>query len=103
MNIMKFFQSLTKKDKNKFVNNVYNILMEYGASENMKDAFINYILDKSEKNNIGNSKEWRFQGKFGFGGKYYFPENEITCYSEDYNLCKSLLEEANKKLHLLIM
>jgi hypothetical protein len=43
---------------------VYDLLVQYGARENDRDAFIRYMLDDSRSQH-----EWRFCGIFGFGGK----------------------------------
>lgn len=97
MKIQKFFDNLSSDKKIIFIIEVYDILVENGASESMRNSFTHYMLDKDSY-----YKEWRFQGKLGFGGKYYFPENKIDCYSEDYEDSKILIEEANKKLRQLI-
>lgn len=97
MNIHKFFLNLKSNEKIQFIIEVYDILVELGAIEKMRTAFTQYLLDKDY------SKEWRFQGKLGYGGKYYFPENRVDCYSEDFDeKTQILIEEANKKLRLLV-
>ena len=66
-------------------NKIYNILVEIGASERMRNGFI-YLF--SHDNDI---EEWRFQGKLGFGGKFWNEYSHInksynwrvSCYSED--------------------
>ncbi len=60
-------------------NKIYDVLVHRGgASEYERDAFVNYHTDESIT-----YKEWRFQGKFGFGGKYRSKYNTIHCYSEN--------------------
>lgn len=63
----------------------------------MKDSFIHYMMGEDTY------KEWRFQGVLGFGGKYYFPENRVSCYHEDANSgIEELIMETNKMLTELI-
>ncbi len=67
---------LLSKDK---ANKVYDLLVLVGgASERMRDSFI-YHHCESEYG----CGEWRFQGKLGFGGKYYSRNNRVCFYSED--------------------
>jgi len=84
-------------------NKVYDILVEIGASEIMRDAFIH--TQSTEECN-----EWRFQGKLRFGGKFWnewsYLDNEpkwrVSCYSEDETPeRKKIIEETNKKLDTL--
>ncbi len=43
--------------------------------------------------------EWRFQGKLGFGGKYYSGRNVVDCYTEDRDdKTTKIIEELNEKL-----
>lgn len=78
-----------------FFRGVYQILIkEAGASthrslvvENDKVKFV----DRDEEdfifhhavNHKERCKEWRFQGKLGFGGKYRSDSNKVDYYSED--------------------
>jgi hypothetical protein len=65
-------------------NKVYDILESIGASTAMRKSFV-YTHTKQECN------EWRFQGKLGFGGKFwnewsYIEERyrwRVSCYTED--------------------
>lgn len=85
-------------------NKVYDILVDIGASENMRDIFVYaHITDKFQV-------EWRFMGLLGFGGKFwnewsYFDEKfnwRVSCYSEDENEKREqLIKETNKKLDAL--
>lgn len=66
------------KDKD-FMNNVYDVLVQYGgAREEERDDFIYHHCT----NEYG-CDEWRFRGYFGFGGKYRSSPNIVTYYSED--------------------
>lgn len=64
-----------------FYKDVYDILVELGgaADGHYRDAFM-FNFSKEEK---FATEEWRFQGKLGFGGKYWREQNIINCYSED--------------------
>lgn len=58
-------------------NSIYDILVELGgASERMRDAFIYAHHTKKD------CDEWRFQGKFGFGGKFWSKYLDVNYYSE---------------------
>jgi len=82
-------------------NKVYDILVEIGASETMRKAFV-WTHTKDE-----NQLEWRFQGKLGFGGKFWNewsyleekPKWRVSCYSEDETSKREkIIEETNTKL-----
>ncbi len=58
-----------------FFNAVFDILvMDGGANERDRDEFVSYCLESGS--------EYRFMGKFGFGGKYRGATNQIDYYSE---------------------
>lgn len=61
-------------------NAIYDLLVEFGAGESMRRSFV-YHHCKEEKEMC---REWRFQGVFGFGGKYYSREHRISYYKEDW-------------------
>ena len=46
-----------------------------GAHESMRENFVHSIQD--------GTREYRFQGDLGFGGKYWPETNTVSCYSED--------------------
>lgn len=70
--------NLTKMIKEE-ANKIYDILVNIGgASESERDKF---VYDHCESKNI--ATEWRFCGKFGFGGKYRSKINKVTYYPED--------------------
>ncbi len=82
-------------------NKIYDILVNYGgAREEERDSFIdNHVLFDKDV-----CDEWRFQGKFGFGGKYWRKRNSITCYTEDLlpetdRLLQKINEELKKLNH----
>lgn len=63
-------------------NKVYDILVSLGgALEGERDSFV-YSFARDPQP----SDEWRFGGKFGFGGKYHLGINQVTCYREDHNV-----------------
>ena len=79
-----------------FANKVYDILVkEAGASAYDRYMFIFnhtgiFIAPKGMTGMMIVSQfptlceEWRFQGKFGFGGKYWSKTNKITYYPENH-------------------
>jgi hypothetical protein len=85
-------------------NQIYDILIEIGASEIYRKAFI-WTHTQDE-----NQVEWRFQGKLRFGGKFWNewsyleekPKWRISCYFEDETPKRlKLIEETNEKLRTL--
>ena len=49
-------------------------------------------------------REWRFQGKLGFGGKYRSETNKVDCYREDETTeVLLLIDDINHALSLLSM
>jgi 5'-nucleotidase len=80
---------------NTFYQQVYDILVYLGgAPEGMRDTFIYaHCHDKYP------TKEWRFQGKLGFGGKYRSETNKVDCYSEDETTKRiELIKQMNETL-----
>lgn len=58
---------------------VYDILVQLGrANQSNREGFIFHHTESNSE-----CTEWRFQGAFGFGGKYWRDSNKITCYPED--------------------
>lgn len=71
-----------------FYSKVYSILVELGgAPEGMRYTFLHAL-----SNDTYPSKEWRFQGVLGLGGKYRNDRNVVDCYPED---------ETPKRLNLI--
>lgn len=76
-------------------NAIYDLLVEYGAGESMRKSFV-YHHTKTDDEIC---REWRFQGVFGFGGKYYSRENRICYYKEDWTKKLDVKrDELNEKL-----
>jgi len=84
---------LTKEQLEK----LYEILINYaGASESGRDMFI-HAHTKSD------CKEYRFQGKFGFGGKFWSHYLDINYYSENTTKELDRLQEiVNDKIMLCL-
>lgn len=62
-----------------FSNKVYDVLVALGgAVESERETFLYH-----HSGSCYTVTEWRFQGKFGFGGKYRSERNEIDYYPED--------------------
>jgi hypothetical protein len=58
-------------------NSIYNLLIaRVGASEKWRDDFVYHML-------CGRTREYRFQGILGFGGKFYTDKWRVSCYPED--------------------
>jgi hypothetical protein len=83
---------------------VYDILVEIGALELMRKAFI-YTQSHED------CQEWRFEGKLGFGGKFWnewsYLENKplwrVSCYTEDENpKTDKIIKDTNEKLNILM-
>jgi hypothetical protein len=78
-----------------FANKVYDILVkEGGACESMRD---NFIVCHNPSNKFL-CWEYRFQGLFGFGGKYWSERNAINYYQEDQTKKLDKLEAKVNKL-----
>ena len=74
---------------------VYDILVNIGGAN--ADDKSSFVLHHAylERNAI--CQEWRFQGKLGYGGKYYSQINIVDCYLEDRTPKRiKLIEEINK-------
>jgi hypothetical protein len=83
-----------KMNEESFYRHIYHALMQYaGASPAEAFHFAYAHLNDSYL------QEWRFQGKLGFGGKYWRERNEISCYKEDETPERlKIIEETNAKL-----
>ena len=76
-------------------NAIYDILVEFGAGESMRSSFV-YHHTKTDSEIC---REWRFQGIFGFGGKYYSREHKISYYKENWtDELEVKRDEINEKL-----
>ncbi len=78
-----------------FYERVFDILIRCaGAPESMRENFI-YCQTKG----IGSCDEYRFQGRLGYGGKYWRKSNKVNCYSEDLTDDRAaLIQDTNEKL-----
>lgn len=76
---------------------IYDLLVSVGgADESDKQDFVYHHFES--KNGC---REWRFCGKFGFGGKYRSETNTVTLYPEDktperVKLIKKINQELSK-------
>ena len=95
---------LTKEQANQ----VYDILVELGGALDRYDERLGGYYDRNNFiYNVTQDKypatEWRFQGHFGFGGKYYTGSNRVSCYPEERTPEKDeLRREMNIRLHQII-
>ena len=79
-----------------FANKVYDILVEHaGASDSMRNSFVFSHTDDDDNKLCW---EWRFQGHFGFGGKYWSERNSINYYNEDRTKKLDKLQDKVNKL-----
>lgn len=76
-------------------NKIYDLLVRMGgANKEDKDVFVYNHCKASYP-----CSEWRFQGRFGFGGKYRAKSNTVTMYSEDETPeLLALIKKINKEL-----
>lgn len=59
-------------------NQIYQCLVtQAGASEDEREAFVRNMTSPTP------AREWRFQGRLGFGGKYRSDRNTVDYYYED--------------------
>ena len=75
-------------------NEIYDLLVSrVGAAENWRDDFVMHMKD--------GTREYRFQGSLGFGGKFYNDHKwRINCYPEDATEERTrLIFEVNEILH----
>ena len=83
-----------------FANSVYDVLVNVcGAAETMRSSFVHEYTSNHP------STEWRFQGKMGFGGKFYLRYDRMTvnCYQEDLNDAREWMRsKANEDLAALV-
>lgn len=78
-----------------FLEKVYDVLVELGkANESDRNSFIYHHCNGCD--------EWRFQGVFGYGGKYRIQTNSVDYYSENHtkelNELKELIDNQLKQL-----
>lgn len=82
----------------RFYQRVYDVLVNLGgASEVMRDTFL-----YAHCHDTYPTKEWRFQGHLGFGGKYRSELNSVDCYAENETPKRlELIKQMNKELKKL--
>lgn len=90
----------------KFYDEAYSILVEIGgAPENMREAFLHSFVHDPYFD-FGGCSEWRFQGKLGYGGKFWRrthpTHHDVTCYREDETPeIVGIIQEINQRLEAL--
>lgn len=95
---------LTEEQANK----VYDVLVELGGAIDRYDERLggfydrnNFIYHHTKEDHP--CAEFRFQGHFGFGGKYRAPNNRISYYPENHTKeLDKLRKQINIKLHEII-
>jgi hypothetical protein len=78
---------------------VYDLLVKLGgAPDSYRNHFVQHYTGEDP------SREWRFQGHLGFGGKFYLSHEKfrVGCYREDDTDDRiALIAEMNEKLEWL--
>lgn len=75
---------------------IYDMLLEAGATERWRTDFVLHMS--------GTTREYRFGGMLGFGGKFYNPSGRwyISCYPEDRTDERAtIIEGINARLRAL--
>jgi hypothetical protein len=97
---------LTVESLNEHFTKVYGVLIEKaGAPPSYSDSFLPFAADWWN-NNFWSTKEFRFMGKLGMGGKIWLdPEGyRVSCYSEDRTPEREkILKDVNSDLMALFM
>lgn len=78
---------------------VYDLLVAHaGADEGQRAYFVRHHIDPEKYRFL--PTEFRFQGDFGFGGKFKYGVDMwyVTAYSEDHPRVAAKLEFVNDKL-----
>ena len=82
-------------------NAVYDLLVKVGSAyEGDRISFVHYHSAEP----VQFSTEWRFQGRLGFGGKFYTDHDRwrVGCYREDDTPERTkAIDEMNKALEQL--
>ena len=81
---MAYQKFITKEIRQELANQIYDILIEFAGVVvdylAPRDSFVRWFVEDSRY-----SKEFRFQGSLGFGGKFWRNNDRlyVNCYSED--------------------
>lgn len=84
---------------------IYDVLVECGASKALLDRAQFVVYVSTERNGEDGSREWRFAGRLGFGGKLYVASGRVYvgCYPESRTPERiALIEAANEKIAALV-
>ena len=60
---------------------LYDVLVAEGGARETDRA--NFVLCYTKRDGEPLPTEWRFQGNFGYGGKFYYPNFRVNYYAED--------------------
>lgn len=76
---------------------LYDVLVAEGGARETDRA--NFVLCYTKRDGEPLPTEWRFQGNFGYGGKFYYPNFRVNYYAEDETPQRQQQrEQANAKL-----
>lgn len=90
----------TNKMTKQMANKIYDILVGLGGASPNESDRSNFIYHHVKSKD--GCTEYRFGGKFGFGGKYRSLTNSVDCYSEDENPYRiELIDKINQELKTL--
>jgi hypothetical protein len=82
---------------------IYTALRLVGAPFSAQDHFI-WAFTNPDGRSQEPPHEWRFQGLFGFGGKFWLDHDgwRVSCYTEDENVKTNyLIKTSNELLAIL--
>ena len=63
-----------------FFDRVYSVLVEHTGAPDNEDARFAFVFEFTGQRP---TSQYRFGGILGFGGKFFFPAFNVSCYSED--------------------
>lgn len=82
---------------------IYTVLRLVGAAYSAQDHFV-WAFSNPDGRASAPPREWRFQGNFGFGGKFWRDHDawRVTCYQEDEDTKRIyLIKTCNELLAIL--
>ncbi len=75
---------------------LYAVLVDCCRASPQTDDVAAFVHEFTSENP---TREYRFQGGLGFGGKFRFPQLSVDCYPEDINPARTaMMAAANAKL-----
>jgi len=88
-----------------FYSQAWDILVEVGGASKDEYDKADFVRSFSDKDDRRTTREWRFCGKLGFGGKFYMRDShrhDVSCYPEDRTPEReALIDTINERLKTL--